>query len=277
MMEGVLTLKYKLVAIDMDGTLLNSKNEVSERTKKAIEKAKVQGTHIVIATGRILKSALHYSEFLGLENPIVACNGAIIVDESKNIIYEQSIKRDKVRDIINVAKSEGVYFHFYDKSSFYSNIRVEKILKLYNEGSKTMDIDVNIFKDVEEIMEIKDLNVYKFIFIDDNRDKLERLRMKIDDLGNINTSSSWINNIEVMGPNVSKGAALKELCGILNLKPEEVIAIGDNENDLSMLKFAGLGVAMGNGNESIKKYSDYTTDSNDEDGVAKVIEKFILK
>lgn len=261
----------------MDGTLLNSENKVSERTKRAIENAKDQGIHIVISTGRILKSALHYSKALGLENPIIACNGAIIVDESQNVIYEKALGKDKVRDIANLAKIEGVYCHFYDKLSFYSCVRSEEVLKFYNEGSKEMGIDVNVFDDIEEIMEIKDLNIYKFIFIDDNGDKLQKLRSKLDKLGNINTSSSWENNIEAMGFNVSKGEALKSLCEILNIKAEEVIAIGDSENDLSMLKFAGLGVAMGNGDESIKKKSDYITDSNDEDGVAKVIEKFILK
>lgn len=270
-------MKYKLVAIDMDGTLLNSENEISKRTIKAIKRAKEQGTHIVISTGRILKSALHYAELLNLRNPIVACNGAIIVDESQNIIYEKSLDKDKVRDIANLAKAEGVYCHFYDRTSFYSNVRSEEVLKLYNEGSTNMSIDVNVFQDIEEIMDIKDLSIYKFLFIDENKDKLQRLRHQLDELGDINTSSSWENNIEAMGLNVSKGEALKELCQTLKIKPEEVIAIGDSENDLSMLKFAGLGVAMGNSDESIKKYSDYVTSSNDEDGVAKVIEEFILK
>lgn len=273
----MLELKYKLVAIDMDGTLLNSEKQISERTRKAIENAKIQGTHIVICTGRILKSALYYSESLGLKNPLIACNGAIIVDEDRNVIYEKALEREKIREISNLAKLEDIYCHFYDKSNFYSNIRSKEVLKFYNEGSEEVNIAVNVFDDIEEIMEVQDLNVYKFIFIDNNRDKLNKLREKLDKLGNINTTSSWINNIEAMGLNVSKGEALKVLCKKLNIEPEEVIAIGDSENDLSMLKFAGLGVAMENGDKLIKEYSDHITDSNDENGVAKVIEKFVLK
>lgn len=269
-------MKYKLVAIDMDGTLLNSENKVSERTRKALENARKQGTHIVIATGRILKSALHYSESLGLKNPLIACNGAIIVDESQNIIYEKHIEKKNVIDIINLAQAEKMYFHFYDRSNFYSDIRVDEVLKFYNEGSKTMDIGVNIFKDTNEIIGMKDLNVYKFIFIDNDRDRLNKFREKVAKIENINTSSSWINNVEAMGYNVSKGEALKELCKILKVKQEEVIAIGDSENDLSMLKFSGLGVAMGNGDKIVKEKSNHITDSNNDDGVAKVIEKFIL-
>lgn len=269
-------MKYKLVAIDMDGTLLNSHNEISERTKNAIENARKQGIHIVIATGRILKSALYYSEVLGLRNPLIACNGAIIVDESQNTIYEKHIESQNVIEIINLAKSEDIYFHFYDRSKFYSNKRVEEVLKFYNEGSKTMDIELNIFKDTKEIMNMKDLNVYKFIFIDNNKGKLNNFRQKLSKIENLNISSSWINNVEAMGQNVSKGQALRELCKILKVKPEEVVAIGDSENDLSMLHFSGLGVAMGNGDRIVKEKSDYITDSNNDDGVAKVIEKFIL-
>jgi Cof subfamily protein (haloacid dehalogenase superfamily) len=276
-LEGVLELKYKLVAIDMDGTLLNSEKQISERTRKAIENAKMQGTHIVICTGRILNSALYYSESLDLKNPLIACNGAIIVDEDRNVIYEKALEREKIREISNLAKLENIYCHFYDKSNFYSNIRSDEVLKFYNEGNSEVNIGVNVFDNIEDIMKMEDLNVYKFIFIDNNRDKLNKLREKLDKLGNINTTSSWINNIEAMGLNVSKGEALKALCKKLNIEAEEVIAIGDSENDLSMLKFAGLGVAMKNGDKLIKEYADHITDSNDENGVAKVIEKFILK
>ena len=270
-------MKYKLIAIDMDGTLLNSNNEVSERTREAIDKAKEKGVHIVISTGRVLKSALYYSEALKLRNPIIACNGAIIVDESANIIYKNPIDKSLIKAIIDVAKEKNIYYHFYDESRFYSHIRVEEVLAFYNEGSKENSIDMKVFENIEEIIENKDLNVYKFIFIDDNKDNLQNLRLELDNMGNIGTSSSWTNNIEAMGCNVSKGEAVKELCTKLNIKPEEVIAIGDSENDLSMLRLAGLGVAMGNGDELIKKESDYITDTNDEDGVAKVIEKFILE
>ena len=269
-------MKYKLVAIDMDGTLLNSENKITNRTKIAIEEARNQGTYIVIATGRILKSALHYSESLSLKSPLIACNGAVVVDEFQNIIYEKYIEKKNVIDIINLAKSEGIYFHFYDKSNFYSDKRVEEVLRFYNEGSKTMDIELNVFNETKEIADLEDLNVYKFIFIDNNRNKLNEFREKIERLENISTSSSWANNIEAMGPNVSKGEALKELCKILKVHPSETITIGDSENDLSMFNISGLSVAMGNGDDEIKEKTNYITDSNNNDGVAKVIEKFIL-
>ncbi len=270
-------MKYKLVAIDMDGTLLNRTNQVSERTKKSIELAKEKGVHIILSTGRILKSALYYSETLGLKNPIIASNGAIIVDEASKIIFNKPIESNLVENIVNMARKNNIYYHFYDEVNFYSHVIDEEVLRFYNEGNSGMKIDIRLFDDIKEITQSKDINVYKFLFIDDNKDKLHKFRMELDELENITTSSSWANNIEAMSKNVSKGEALKELCHRLNVKSSEVIAIGDSENDLSMLKFAGLGVSMGNGDEKIKLKADYITDTNDKDGVAKVIENFVLE
>ena len=231
---------------------MNMACKVSERTKKAIELAKDKGVHIILSTGRILKSALYYSKSLGLKNPIIASNGAIIADECSNIIYRKPIESNLVEEIVNMAREKNIYYHFYDETNFYSHVRVEEVLRFYNEGGKKMRVDIRLFDDIREITQNKDIKVYKFIFIHDNKDELQSFRVKLNKLGNIDTSSSWANNIEAMGKNVSKGEALRELCNRLDVNPDEVIAIGDSENDLSMFKFAGLGVSMGNGDESIK-------------------------
>lgn len=278
--KGGIELDFKLVAIDMDGTLLNTQNKVSERTKKAIEEASKKGVHVVLATGRILTSAVNYSEELGLEKPIIACNGAIIVDKSKNIIYQKSINMDTVSIIMEIGKKNNMYYHFYDKNSFYSNIYVEDVVKFYNTRNakgKGKEIKVNIFNEINEITEKEDLDIYKFIFLDEDRGKLQNLRNRLSEIKDINVCSSWSNNIEVVDKEVSKGNSLRYLCEKLDIQEKQVIAIGDNENDLSMLNYAGLSVAMGNGEEIVKSSADIVTSSNDEDGVAKVIEKYILK
>lgn len=267
---------YKLVAIDMDGTLLNSKNQVSERTIEAINNAKKKGVHIVLSTGRILKSASYYSKSLGLRNPIIASNGALMVDGDYNIFYKKPLEMNLVKDIADLALKEKIYCHFYDETSFYSNIKIKEVLEFYNEGNESLSIDIKIYKDISEIVERDDLNIYKFLFIENNKEKLQSFRNKLQTLENINISSSWSNNVEAMKEKVSKGEALRVLSKILNINPSEIIAIGDSENDLSMLSYAGLAVAMGNGDNNVKEKASYITDSNDRDGVAKVIEKFIL-
>lgn len=269
-------MKYKLVAIDMDGTLLDSKNEVSKRTRQAIGSAREKGVHIVLSTGRILRSALYYSKGLGLMNPIIASNGAIIVDESSNIIHKKTIEKSSIRDLICIAREYNMYHHFYDESNFYSSMRVQEVLDFYNEGDSDFHIELKVFQDIEEIISKEDLNIYKFIFIDEDLDKLQSFRKRLSVVDNINISSSWSNNVEAMAMNVSKGKALKKLCKKLDVSPHEVIAIGDSENDISMLDFAGLSVAMENAAEDIKQEVDYITDTNDNHGVGKVIEKFIL-
>lgn len=272
-------MDYKLVAIDMDGTLLNSKNEVSERTKMSIEKAKDKGIYIVLATGRILKSALQYSTDLKIGNPIIACNGAIIVNEHEEIIYKKPLDKNIIESILDLGKQNNIYYHFYDEYNFYANTLVYDVVNFYNTATaklKGLELDINIFKEKQEVLTRADLNVLKFMFIDNDLEKLFKVRKELDDIGTLSTSSSWNNNIEVMGKGVSKGEGLTYLCKELNINPKQVISIGDNENDLSMLEFAGLGVAMGNSKDAIKNISDYITSTNNDDGVAKVIEKFIL-
>lgn len=269
-------MKYKLIAIDMDGTLLNSKNQVSERTKQAIYKARKKGVHIVLATGRILRSALYYSKQLDLNNAILASNGAVIVDSASKIIHKEALDKNSIRDLINAGIENNIYFHFYDEDYFYSNKIVKEVLDFYNEGDSKFTIEMKLFQDIEDLISKDDFNVYKFLFVEEDLDKLQEFRNKLSSIENINISSSWRNNVEAMAINVSKGEALEKLCEKLNIYSQEVIAIGDSENDLSMLKFAGLSVAMENASDRVKKQADYITDSNDNHGVANVIEKFIL-
>ncbi len=272
-------MDYKLVAIDMDGTLLNDAHQVSDRTKLAIDKAKDRGVHIVLATGRILKSALQYGTELNIGSPIVACNGAIIINEKEEIIYKKPVSKEIIEAILDIGKRNHIYYHFYDEYGLYANTLVDEVIGFYNTTSakiKGLELSVNIFDNKKEILTRNDLDILKFIFIDNSLDKLNRVRSELEEMRALSISSSWDNNIEVMGKDVSKGEALGYLADQLGINPKEIIAIGDNENDLSMLNYANLGVAMGNSHDNIKRVSDYITSSNNEDGVAKVIEKFIL-
>lgn len=271
-------MSYKLVAIDMDGTLLNSKGLVSDRTRQAIHEASKKGVYIVLATGRILKSAINHSLRLNIKKPIISCNGGIIVDENRRIIYERPIKARAVEEVANLGLKNNIYYHFYDEDSFYSTVYIEEVLNFYNSAESKKDgseIKINIFDDIKEVINNK-INVYKFLFLDEDKEKLDSLRARLESIEDIGVCSSWGNNVEVMDKGVSKGTSLEYLCNKLKIHPEDVIAIGDNENDISMIEYAGLGVAMDNGVESIKSVSDLITESNDEDGVAKVIEKYIL-
>lgn len=270
-------LDYKLIAIDMDGTLLNSRNEISKRTRDAILNAGDKGVHVVLATGRLLTSAKNYSSKIDLKRPIISSNGAVIIDENENVIFEKHIDKSQIENITYIADKNDVYYHFYGKDSFYSNRYVKDIVEFYNpEGSLEEDkVKFNLYNHIGDILN-KDIDIYKFIFIEDDVKKLYKLREELQIVRDVNISSSWINNVEIMEKDVSKGNSLRYLCEKLNINKDEIIAIGDNENDLSMLNFAGLGVSMGNANKNVKSAADIITSTNDEDGVAKIIEKYIL-
>lgn len=136
-------MKYKLVAIDMDGTLLNSHDNISERTRYAINNAIDKGIKIVLSTGRIYLSALYYTNLIDLNSPIIACNGAIVSNHKGNeILYKSHINKDILRKIIKLAEDNNVYYHFYDLSTFYckkGNNNFAKYYEYYEENFKNRE------------------------------------------------------------------------------------------------------------------------------------------
>ncbi|HZH93037.1 MAG TPA: Cof-type HAD-IIB family hydrolase [Tissierellaceae bacterium] len=272
-------MEIKLIAIDMDGTLLDSNNGLSERTRRAIEMAKEKDVEVVLATGRVLKSALHYAEMLNLDSYIAACNGAIIVDRQGKDVYRKPIDKKKLEKIMEIGHNMSVYFHFYNEDTFFTRTYVKEIVEYYSssKGKFTgQSIDVDIYESTEDILNRRDLDIFKFLFIDNNSDKLQQLRDSLHSVDGISVSKSWANNLEVMEEGASKNKSLDHLCKLMNISLENTMAIGDNENDLSMLQIAGLSVGMGNGARSVLDQVDFVTEDNDNDGVAKAIERFVL-
>ncbi|KXZ39296.1 hypothetical protein SAMN05661008_00985 [Alkalithermobacter thermoalcaliphilus JW-YL-7 = DSM 7308] len=271
-------MNYKLIVTDMDGTLLNSKQTVSQRNKDALKKAQDMGIKVGIATGRIYTSAKYYAKLLGIQTPIIACNGAIIRDEvTGEEIYKNVLDKENSFEIINLCERYGVYYHFYDDKSFYckrlgySSLYYEKWNKTQPEENR---VDIRVIKDGKEIINAN-VDPLKFLIIDEDINKLNDLMEELRQIPTLEVSKSWKNNIEVMNKGVCKGLALKRLSQYLDIKREEIIALGDNYNDLSMIEYAGMGVAMGNGEQIVKENSNYITKSNDEDGVAYALENLL--
>lgn len=276
--------KIKLICIDMDGTLLNSNHEISERNKETLRQAKKLGVNIAITTGRLFGSARYYSNLIGIENtPVIASNGAYIKTNYEDIpILENSIPKEIAIEIYKIIKKHNLKINF---NSWDTLMREDEVPDdhAYTIMNKQLPEDKKvkfiINSDFISAIENFDGKILKGIVIE--RENLDNLWAAKDELKEIfgdklHVVSSGTDNIEIMIGTTSKGNAVAHLADILNVNAEEVMCIGDSENDISMLKFAGIGVAMGNGLQMVKDIADYITDTNDNDGVAKAVEHFVL-
>ena len=272
------SLKYKMLVTDMDYTLLNKEKRVSDRNREALRRAMEKGVHMVVATGRIYTSARIYAKLLGLDTPIIASNGALIKDASKTI-FRDILSQDTVREMLRLCHKYGVYCHFFTENTIYSEKLINVSLR-YTEWNKYMgeedQVKIRIVDDGEEIVEAAKSEVLKAVVFDDDDEKIQKLRDGIMETGIVSVSQSMKHNLEVMNKGVTKGNAVRILAQMYGINREEIIAIGDNENDISMIEYAGLGIAMGNAEEILKRAADHVTGDYQEDGVAEAIEKFIL-
>lgn len=279
-MTGDEIMKYKLLAMDMDGTLLNSSKEVSEESRDALRRAAEKGVKLVICTGRIYTSARYYAGLIGTEAPIIASNGAYIREKDRGeIIFEKYLQADKVLKMVEMSEGYGFFPHVFTSDAVFAK-KLSYFSAHYKKGNdllpEELRVRIEIVDDLKPyILQNKD-NIIKFVTATDDIENLMRLRKEIEGQLEVSIVSSAQNNIEIMEEGVSKGNAVRSLAEYFGFKREEVICIGDNENDMSMIEYAGLGIAMGNSEESLKNIANYITDTNDNHGVAKAIEKFIL-
>ncbi len=272
---------YKLVAIDLDGTLLDSSKEISSRNKKAIASAIEKGVQIVICSGRVYSGARLYAKQVGSKDPIIACNGAIITENvDGRVIYSNYLHTEDCMKINEIFHKNDLYFHVYAGDTMYTEKLGFTSLK-YFEKNKSLPkedrVDIEIVEDMGVKLKSISGKVLKFVAVSDNKEQLKKARYEIEQLPNVDVMSSNYDNFEVLQKGVNKGAALKKVSEYLKVLPSEMIAIGDNENDISMFKYAGLSVAMENGEDFAKDAAQYVTAANNDDGVAKAIERFILE
>lgn len=272
-------MKYKLICMDMDGTVLDDDKKVSEENLKAIKEAHSKGVKIAICTGRLFANAKVYADMFGIKAPIIASNGAYIKDKDDNdVIYKSVLGSEKAKKIFSTINKYGLSIFFNTCDAVISNRDFDErntYVRMNKELPKDQQVKLIYIKDMLEIIEKNGDEILKCICIESDIEKLNRARKEIEAFGEFEVVSSFRNNFEVMCRGVSKGRAAKVLAGFYNIKREEVICIGDNENDISMIEYAGLGVAMGNAEDKVKKISDYITDTNNNFGVAKAINKFV--
>lgn len=266
-------MTIKLLATDLDGTLLRGGKPVSEGNIAAAQAAAQAGTIVTIATGRMYRAALPVAEALGLDVPIITYNGALIKSTSGKIYHEQYLDEDICRQIIDFAAERGWYLQTYSGDELYYSDYGE-FAKRYEESQKVSGKNIG-YADMRDKVE----KMYKMLIITPDpavtQEWMAQLNAEFGDRVTLTQSSA--DFIEIISPGVSKAAALVKLAGMLDIDIRETMAIGDANNDLPMLKAAGFSVAMGNAADDIKAVTDAVTGNCDDDGWAQAIDKYVLK
>jgi Cof subfamily protein (haloacid dehalogenase superfamily) len=267
----------------MDGTLLNSWHKISGTSKVAIRRAHNKKIHIVVSTGRIYTDAEAYSNLIGVKSPIIASNGAVIRGIDMNhIIYKSAIAEQTCIRLTNILYKYNIKPNFNTPERVYFGSLSMKLFFEYLKLKGTMNNNIELkyaqsWKHLRNIICMEKDNIVKCEIINKNINKLVKIREELESIKEIEIVSSSKYNIEITNRGVSKGKAIEILASYYNIEKEEIIAIGDSENDLSMMEYASTGVAMGNAVDAVKKRARFITDSNDNDGVAKFINKFVCE
>lgn len=292
---------YKLLVLDMDGTLLNEHQKISDLTKEAVKRIATTDIKVVIATGRTKQGIDPYIKELGLEtsdNYSIVCSGALVTTNTDEALWRSSLSYEDFMEIYHLKEKHNLDINVYtddsiliEKDNYYSEFdAVANNLPLVTVDFNTMDQTMPLLKTMlinEDLSMAKDFNKI-FPSMDVTMPEIEakegynrRLFYSFDIFSDdfmrrFNISRVTPYNIEISNKNANKRAGVEFLANMLDIKQEEIICIGDSGNDRQMIKYAGLGVAMGNAFPEIKEIADVVTKDNNNDGVAHIISTYLI-
>lgn len=264
-------MAYRLLAADIDGTLITSKQELTEETLRAINKLKEQGKFFTLSTGRPIMGVTKYTHLVSPGVPLISYNGAMIIrPDNGEIVYERGLADQSAREIISRGKEKETVVIVWAKNRLFTSVINEHV----ENYSRITGEKINLIADPEDVIS---LGVTKCIWLD-SAENISKYRDELiaSPIDNVDFCTSTPNLLEFMCQGVSKGEGLKKVCEYCKVDISEAIGAGDELNDLSMIKAAGLGVAMGNARKEIKAAADYITLTNDENGLADMINKYML-
>ena len=287
---------YKLVAVDLDGTMLNSYGIVTENTKKEIKNVIEKDIDVIIASGRPIDSIKEIAKEIGSNKYFIAGNGSIIYDiQNDKIIYEKFLPKDKVLQMIKICEDNSISYNVYTEQTILATALKYNVLYYQKENLKKEESKRTKISIVENMYEyVKNSKENKFIkmtICDESKTVFQSIIKKlrkiegIDVLDVSHMSRKTIKQgteektieyyyTEITGSNVDKWNAIEYLIQQLKIDKSEVIAIGDNVNDKKMIQEAGLGVVMAGSTPEVVQIADYITSTNEDEGVAKVLQKF---
>ena len=282
----------KLIATDMDGTLLNAAHEISQENQEAIKFAQEHGITVVIATGRAFYEANTPVAETDLKVPYICLNGAEVRDETFNIMSTSHLNHSLVSKITSTLKEKDIYYQVYTNRGIYTE-NPQRDLEIYIdiaeragqkadvekiENSIQKRIDNGTLKIVDNYDKIEDIPgelIMKILAFDSDLEKIDLVGQELAQSPNLAVSSSSRGNLEITHSDAQKGIALSTIAKQLGIDLKDIMALGDNLNDVSMLERVGYSVAMDNAAPEVKTVAKYVTDSNENSGVGKAIKKFL--
>lgn len=266
----------QLIAIDLDGTLLNSQHQMTERTENALKVACAKGVQVVLATGKTFNSGVHIVEKLNLNCPAIFMQGTVSYNGDGSLRHQITLDPSIARQVITFAEDRGFMMAVYSGKRIlvrHLSKRVEELTTLYHEPLP------EAVGSLQNLLDTLPVNKLLAVKPGDGR-AINALRWQLK--MQINGSARLVNAgipdmLEILPSGASKGAALKTLIKDLGVPTQAVMAIGDAENDIEMIQLAGIGVAVGNASQAVKDAADVVVASNDSDGVAEAIECYVLQ
>lgn len=273
--------KYiKMIGLDLDGTLLTTRKEITPYTREVITRAIEQNVEVLVATGRpaygIPKELL---EFPGMRYAVTA-NGARVMEvQTGRVLYENLLEPDIAERVLAVfADYDALYEVFIDGNGYTKAESMKHLEDYYPRPSMVQYMEQTRIPvdSVRTVLRERNKPVDKVHGVFRYEAQRQEAAKRLAQIPGLEVTEALGNNLEVNRAGTNKGMGMLKLGEILGIKQEEIMACGDGMNDYEMLRTVGFGVAMGNGDEEVKKIADYITDTNDEDGVAKAIERFVL-
>ena len=266
-------MKYKLIAFDLDDTLLNRQKKVTEKTKKALMNAQEKGLRLVVASGRLPYGVRPYAEQLDVMSHggyYMGFNGGAIIDSRGELISATYLDSKYIEPVYDILRSTNITTMVHKGDDIYADRKVNAYTHV---ESDVIGIPLNL---VDDIADFVDWRIHKFLLGGEPEELKATEKILIEKFGkelDIYFSAPWF--LEVMPKGISKGIGIEKICEHMGISTDEVIAFGDSFNDLSMIRTAGMGVAMGNAEDEIKRCADYVTADCDSDGIALALEKII--
>lgn len=264
---------FKMICLDIDGTLLNSNHEITENVKSAINiVANEKKIPVVLVSARMPKGITFLQKELGIEQPIICYSGALILDNNSEVLSKEFIEVSKLEKIYKLVNENNIHISLYKDNEWY----IEEMDYWAKQESEITNIipKISDFNDLIEEWEIEGTGPNKILCMA-NPDEINFLKENIT-ATDLNIYPSKPTYLEIMPTNASKTSAINILQKKFNVERSEIIAMGDNYNDIDMLEYAGLGIAMGNAPDDVKKYANDVTSTNNEDGVAEALKKYVI-